>query len=87
MDEELYRFIVEESATTATAAIHRRLKRYAVDQYLADYQQYLSAVAVNKIRVKKKRRVIENALGAYRISDLHEATLTRTTEREEDCLG
>ena len=77
VDEELYRFIVEESATTATAAIHRRLKRYAVDQYLADYQQYLSAVAVNKIRVRKKRRTIQNALGAYPISDVNEAALTR----------
>ena len=62
VDEELYRFIVLESATEATATIATRIQRMCYDAYFADYQHYLSAVGFGKIdtRPKKKGRTMDN---------------------------
>ena len=76
VDDELYRYIIEEAANTSTALIHRRLQRLAQEQYFADYQLYLSAVAVEKIvRPKKKLRQNENNLGVSRVADSELARL------------
>jgi hypothetical protein len=59
VEEELYRSIVDQSATESTASIAKRLKTQAYNQYYADYQLYLSAVAIKKItRPKKKQKTL-----------------------------
>ena len=59
VDEPLYRHVVDASGTEATSTIASRLKRAAFDEYYADHQLYLSAVACKKITNSNKRKRME----------------------------
>jgi hypothetical protein len=64
VDEDLYRMIVDESTTCSTATIASRLKRMQVTEYLDQYQLYLAAVGLNKVKPpqRKKQRTITSML-------------------------
>jgi hypothetical protein len=60
VDEQLYRQIIFASAReSCTSSISKRLIAGAYDAFYADYQLYLSAVGCDKIRPKKKQRIMD----------------------------
>jgi hypothetical protein len=64
VDEDLYRMIVDEASTCSTAAIASRLRRLQRTEYLDQYQLYLGAVGLDKVRrpQRKKQRTITSML-------------------------
>lgn len=56
IDSDLFRHIIEEAATEATATIATRLKKMAYDSYFADHSLYLSAVGRDKIERRPQKR-------------------------------
>ena len=75
VDEQLYRHVIEESATESTAMITRRLTRMCYDHYYEEMQLYLSAVGEEKIRPRKKARTIDTM--CERVSDSQSQILAR----------
>jgi hypothetical protein len=64
VDEDLYRMIVDEASTCSTAAIASRLRRLQRTEYLDQYQLYLGAVGLDKVKPpqRKKQRTITSML-------------------------
>jgi hypothetical protein len=56
VDDELYRRIVFESATQATAMVYKRLRDTAYEVYLSDHQMYYCAVGQKKVKRQKTLR-------------------------------
>jgi hypothetical protein len=56
VDEDLYRLIVDEACTQSTAAISQRLSRLQRTEYLDQYQLYLSAVGLDKVKPQRKKQ-------------------------------
>jgi hypothetical protein len=56
VDEQLFRMIVEEATTESTSAIAQRMKRLQVAEYLDQYQLYLGAVGLEKVKPQLKQQ-------------------------------
>ena len=56
IDEELYRRIVLETATEATAKVYKRLRLQAYEAFLADHAMYYCAVGQKKVKRQKTLR-------------------------------
>jgi hypothetical protein len=70
VDEQLYALVVEYATTTSTSVIAKRLLKQAYNGYYNDYQLYLSAVGMNKIRPKKKQKTMKSHFNAVQDKQL-----------------
>jgi hypothetical protein len=85
VDEQLYRYLVLHASTEATSIIARKLKAMAYEAYFDDYQLYLQAVGLEKIRPAcKKRRTIASYLP--RADNIH-PSLVAATRKKNDLSG
>jgi Transposase len=62
VDEPLFRLIVESATSEATSTICRRLKTLQHTEYLDQYQLYLGAVGLDKVKPPKKKQKSIRAL-------------------------
>jgi hypothetical protein len=63
VDEQLFGFIVEASSTESTATIAKKIKRLQYNDYLDQFQLYLSAVRSEKVKPKlKKQRTLPSMM-------------------------
>jgi hypothetical protein len=56
VDEDLYKTIVDLANTQSTASIAQRLKRLQYGEYLDQYQLYLGAVGLDKVKPQRKKQ-------------------------------
>jgi hypothetical protein len=62
VDEELYRYIIDEATTQSTAGIAKKLTICAYTAFYDDHQMYLAAVKGKKARARKKQKMMDSYL-------------------------
>lgn len=87
VDEILYKHIVEEAASSATAMIARRLKAQAYNRYYADYRRYLAALCIKKIQQPKKKQktTMDQFLRKRSNDEVLERLIRTKRESQEEC--
>jgi hypothetical protein len=82
LDEQLYRYLVLHASTESTSLIARKLKAMAYEGYFDDYQLYMQAVGVAKIRpLAKKHKTIVDYLPEA--DGLHPTLLAATRKKND----
>jgi hypothetical protein len=82
VDDQLYRYLVLHASTESTTVLARKLKGMAYEKYFDDYQLYLQAVGLEKIRpLAKKRKTIADYLPEA--GGMHPALVTATRKKND----
>jgi hypothetical protein len=86
VDEILYKHILEEASSSATALIAKRLKVQAYNRYYADYKRYLAALCMKKMEEppKKKKKTMAQFLRKRSSDEVLERLIRQKREAQEE---
>ena len=87
MDEELYRYIIDEATTQSTAGIAKKLTICAYTAFYDDHQMYLAAIKGHKSRARKKQKLMDSYLEKLGTNGTEMAKLQRRKATAQTALN